>query len=113
MSGRMGTICGANEHEREETPREERESVAGLVWADLGEMGRGETSEAYPKRRSGWDMKSVMRSSMLRGSRTNVGNVTLCRSMPTLFGRGEVRGGEWTWVAARESRGVPELRDER
>ena len=29
-------------------------------------------------------MKSVMRSSMLRGSSTNVGNVTLCRSMPTL-----------------------------
>ena len=75
--------------------------------------GRWRGDGAYPKRRSGWDMKSVMRSSMLRGSRTNVGNVTLCRSMPTLFGRGEVRGGEWTWVAARESRGVPELRDER
>ena len=34
--------------------------------------------------RSGWDMKSVIRSSMLRGSSTNVGNVTLERSMPTL-----------------------------
>jgi hypothetical protein len=39
---------------------------------------------AHPKMRSGWDMKSVMRSSMLRGSRTKVGNVTLERSMPTL-----------------------------
>ena len=29
-------------------------------------------------------MKSVMRSSMLRGSRTKVGKVTLDRSMPTL-----------------------------
>lgn len=34
--------------------------------------------------RSGWDMKSVMRSSILRGSRTNVGKVTFERSMPTL-----------------------------
>ena len=39
---------------------------------------------AYPKIRSGWDMKSVIRSSMLRGSRTNVGKVTFERSMPTL-----------------------------
>lgn len=34
--------------------------------------------------RSGWDMKSVIRSSMLLGSRTNVGNVTFERSIPTL-----------------------------
>lgn len=34
--------------------------------------------------RSGCDMKSVMRSSILRGSRTKVGNVTFERSMPTL-----------------------------
>ena len=80
---------------------------------ERGEDERGHGEETCPKSRSGWDMKSVMRSSMLRGSRTNVGNVTLCRSMPTLFGGGEVRGDEWTWVAARESRGVPELRDER
>lgn len=39
-----------------------------------------------PKMRSGCDMKSVMRSSMLRGSRTKVGKVTLDRSMPTLGG---------------------------
>ena len=47
VSGRTGTICGVGEHtyERGETPREEGESVAELVWADLGEMGRGETSE--------------------------------------------------------------------
>lgn len=40
--------------------------------------------DAYPKMRSGWAMKSVMRSSMDRGSSTKVGNVTLERSMPTL-----------------------------
>jgi hypothetical protein len=33
---------------------------------------------------SGWDMKSVMRSSMLLGSRTKVGKVTLDSSIPTL-----------------------------
>ena len=37
-----------------------------------------------PKMSSGWDMKSVMRSSMLRGSSTKVGKVTLERSIPTL-----------------------------
>lgn len=31
----------------------------------------------HPKIKSGWDMKSVMRSSILLGSRTNVGKVTL------------------------------------
>ena len=36
-------------------------------------------------------MKSVMRSSMRRGSSTNVGNVTFERSIPTL--RGGVSGG--------------------
>lgn len=40
--------------------------------------------ETHPKTRSGCDMKSVIRSSMLRGSRTNVGKVTLDRSIPTL-----------------------------
>ena len=44
-----------------------------------------EDSKSYPKIRSGWDMKSVMRSSMLLGSSTNVGNVTLERSIPTLL----------------------------
>ena len=39
---------------------------------------------AYPKIRSGWAMKSVIRSSMLRGSSTKVGKVTLDRSIPTL-----------------------------
>jgi hypothetical protein len=39
---------------------------------------------AYPKIRSGCAMKSVIRSSMLRGSSTKVGNVTLDRSIPTL-----------------------------
>jgi hypothetical protein len=39
--------------------------------------------------RSGWAIKSVMRSSMLLGSRTNVGKVTLERSMPTLEFRHE------------------------
>lgn len=51
---------------------------------ERGEDERGHGEETCPKSRSGWDMKSVMRSSMLRGSSTNVGNVTLCRSMPTL-----------------------------
>jgi len=37
-----------------------------------------------PKMRFGWDMKSVMRSSMLLGSRTKVGKVTFERSIPTL-----------------------------
>jgi hypothetical protein len=40
--------------------------------------------ETHPKMRSGWAMKSVMRSSILLGSRTNVGKVTFERSMPTL-----------------------------
>ena len=42
---------------------------------------------AYPKIRSGWAMKSVIRSSMLRGSSTKVGKVTLDRSIPTLQDR--------------------------
>jgi len=37
-----------------------------------------------PKRRSGKAMKSVMRSSMLLGSRTKVGKATRERSIPTL-----------------------------
>src|ERR1700761_4509494 len=45
-------------------------------------------SAAYPKTRSGWDMKSVMRSSILRGSRTHVGKVTRERSIPTLHEHG-------------------------
>jgi hypothetical protein len=39
----------------------------------------------HPKMRSGWAMKSVIRSSMLRGSRTNVGKETFERSIPTLL----------------------------
>lgn len=39
-----------------------------------------------PKISSGWLMKSVIRSSMLLGSRTNVGNVTFERSIPILGG---------------------------
>lgn len=39
---------------------------------------------AYPKMSSGCDMKSVMRSSILRGSSTKVGNVTRWRSIPIL-----------------------------
>ena len=39
----------------------------------------------HPKMRSGWAIKSVMRSSILLGSRTNVGRVTFERSMPTLW----------------------------
>lgn len=39
---------------------------------------------AYPKIMFGCDIKSVMRSSILRGSSTNVGNATLERSMPIL-----------------------------
>lgn len=45
--------------------------------------------KTYPKIRSGCDMKSVMRSSMLRGSRTKVGKVTRERSMPTLLSEKE------------------------
>ena len=51
----------------------------------------------HPKMRSGWAIKSVMRSSMLLGSSTNVGKVTLERSMPTLR-RGGVRHGDGQWV---------------
>ena len=40
--------------------------------------------ETDPKIRSGCAIKSVMRSNMLRGSSTNVGKVTLDRSIPTL-----------------------------
>ena len=43
--------------------------------------------EPCPKMRSGCDMKSVMRSNILRGSSTNVGKVTLDRSIPTLCRR--------------------------
>lgn len=58
---------------------------------------------AHPKMRSGCDMKSVMRSSMLLGSRTKVGKVTLERSIPTLHiieigcsetGGFEIEGGD-------------------
>ena len=104
----LGTGYAREQSEQSQVVVDRRQR--GCEWDRSGENAKGDTC---PNRRSGWDMKSVMRSSMLRGSRTNVGNVTLCRSMPTLFGRGEVRGGECTWVAARESRGVPELRDER
>ena len=38
----------------------------------------------HPNMSSGCDIKSVIRSNMLRGSRTNVGNVTRWRSMPIL-----------------------------
>ena len=60
---------------------------------ERGEDERGHGEETCPKSRSGWDMKSVMRSSMLRGSRTNVGKVTLWRSMPTLGREARVRVG--------------------
>jgi hypothetical protein len=50
-------------------------------------------------------MKSVMRSSMLRGSRTKVGKVTRERSIPILDGVSEGRG----WFR----RGRPELGYER
>ena len=52
-------------------------------------QGRSKSRRAitHPKMRSGCAMKSVMRSSMLRGSRTKVGKVTLERSMPTLVAR--------------------------
>jgi hypothetical protein len=43
---------------------------------------RGHT---HPNMRSGCAIKSVMRSSILLGSRTNVGKVTFERSMPTLW----------------------------
>jgi len=56
-------------------------------------------------------MKSVMRSSMLLGSRTNVGKVTFERSMPTLR-----NGGFWPqwvrvewWVCANLSVGRCEI----
>ncbi len=66
-------------------------------------------------------MKSVMRSSMLRGSSTNVGNVTLCRSIPTLVhcvsrgvaaGVGVAMRCGWEEAAAGR-RDVPQLGDER
>ena len=43
-------------------------------------------------------MKSVMRSNMLRGSSTNVGKVTLDRSIPTLQKTRSLKlrlGGNW------------------
>ena len=46
--------------------------------------------------RSGCDMKSVMRSSILRGSNTNVGNVTLDRSIPTLIPKSKVKASQST-----------------
>ena len=49
----------------------------------IGRLGRVDAT-THPNMRSGCAMKSVMRSSMLLGSRTKVGNVTLWRSMPTL-----------------------------
>ena len=64
--------------------------VWGGVWGVLGQRNwldswmLGLKAAAYPKIRSGWAMKSVIRSSMLRGSSTNVGKVTLDRSIPTL-----------------------------
>lgn len=53
---------------------------------------------AYPKIRSGCAMKSVIRSNMLRGSRTKVGKVTLDRSIPTLqeIRSLKVKSG-WLW----------------
>lgn len=42
------------------------------------------TAVTHARRRSWCDIKSVMRSSIDRGSSTNVGNVTRCRSMPYL-----------------------------
>jgi len=41
-------------------------------------------NKTNPKRRSGKAMKSVMRSSILLGSRTKVGKATRERSIPTL-----------------------------
>ena len=55
--------------------------MSGIGW--IGGRGWSEAG-AYPKIRSGWAMKSVMRSNMLRGSSTKVGKVTLERSIPTL-----------------------------
>ena len=60
---------------------------------DREEGERERSRETHPKMRSGWDMKSVIRSSMLRGSRTKVGKVTLWRSIPTLLWRVSRRGG--------------------
>jgi len=68
-------------------------------------------------------MKSVMRSSMLLGSRTKVGNVTFERSMPTLWREWvgptggeeeeEVREGSSGSVAAGIGGGcAPKLRNE-
>ena len=77
-------------------------SARGRTW------GRRST---HPKIKSGWDMKSVMRSSILRGSSTNVGNVTLWRSMPTL------EASSAPCISHRRphveiSAGAPELRDQ-
>jgi hypothetical protein len=60
---------------------------------------RGRTT--HPKMRSGWAIKSVMRSSMLLGSSTNVGKVTLERSMPTL--RGVRHDGQWVVRSGAEN----------
>jgi len=53
----------------------------GGDWYDMAMTNEGFTC---PNMRSGCDMKSVIRSSILRGSNTKVGNVTLDRSIPTL-----------------------------
>lgn len=50
--------------------------------------------EPDPNIISGCDMKSVIRSSMLRGSRTKVGKVTLERSIPILRYRVQQRVGD-------------------
>jgi hypothetical protein len=73
--------------------------------------GDGPTG-THPKMRSGWAIKSVMRSSMLLGSRTNVGKVTLERSMPTLqMGAPRTRGicGRWGRVGSENDGGVRTL----
>lgn len=65
-------------------------------------------THTHPNMRSGWAIKSVMRSSMLLGSSTNVGKVTFERSMPTLSrSRVEGAGGrplDWQWCRRQMSR---------
>jgi len=74
-------------------PNESLFWIVDLLRAGMGSGGDqrnwtnswcGLKTGAHPKIRSGCAMKSVMRSNMLRGSSTNVGKVTLDRSIPTL-----------------------------
>lgn len=63
-----------------------------------------------PKMSSGCDMKSVIRSSMLRGSSTKVGKVTLFKLMPTLTA---ANVANQCVAAASQKQCAPELRDNR